>query len=126
MGELDKLVEVIMGKINEQDNLDLRSYNEFRMGVEIGKKQSLLSMLDIIGDAQTRQKDKLKLSNTTPTNIIHIYEPGDMVEIVRDTGIEFCIGETVTVIANDSNYIKVRSIDGIELDLLTSYIKLSK
>jgi hypothetical protein len=135
MEELDELVEIVMGLIHI-NGLKTNKLNElyrkegdligdrFNMGILIGKKQSLLTMLDIIGEAQTRQKDKLKLSNTQPTETLRIYEPGDIVEIVRDTGIELCIGEKVTVIADGFNWVKIRSVDDIELDLLRDYIKL--
>ena len=97
--EIERLTKQIIDHIGK-DNVD----DEYPMDLIIGRRQGLKWAL--------KEIDK-NLYYNTPTEPIRIYKIGDEVEITKDNGTAFGLGEKVTVIGIHENIVTLEGKDGL-------------
>jgi hypothetical protein len=98
--EIERLTKQIIDYIRKDNIDDVYS----TMNLIIGRRQGLKWAL--------KEIDK-SLYYNTPTEPIRIYKIGDEVEITKDNGTVFGLGEKVTVISIHENIVTLEGKDGL-------------
>lgn len=106
MTSQDELFEIIRTEIKKTSRqiLDHIGDDEYPIELVIGRRQGLKWAL--------KEIDK-NLYYNTPTEPIRIYKIGDEVEITKDNGTVFGLGEKVTVIGIHENIVTLEGKDGL-------------